>query len=586
MDHNLFNPSTYINVPNNEVDWASLAKRWIQTKFDGDVEVLDKSTGGEARGVSSEAMGHTLSVRPSAGYGYPTQAHIPPCASLSASLAPPYYVRPLPPPGFFNPPADFRPQFFNNRPQPFTTPKPHIPPVSYSSSTFNSTLKFNPVPPLFQAASNATSTAESSDSKWNKNNNNSEEIHMPDYEVDGAMAHWMNDTNNDPAHWIDNRIDQASRKKLPQWILEGLEKAEQEKRKQMEREQKVQEDLKKDSEREARRRAKGKGKFDSDSEDDGDDFKQLDAKRVFASDSVIKEKMTVRCEDLVENKTRAVKRLMFSILMQASEVAIEDQFNKAFERFKKLGRRVVASTSASNALTAIAQYTDDEETTDDEKSEDKNRVVELSEGFKRKLEKDLSEEQQEANKGNDCGRNEGNDMHNPSKRDHSNTDETKTKGQTGFQEEKFKARRSSDNEHFEGYSCKISKERESRVYPGRSSSNERCHQSGLKERLGKGFSNDNKNEANRYDELRADKCFKDSDRQCRVDCNGSRSAYRKSNDRRRGYDDYGDSIYKRSENYDYRTSDTKRNVRSDRERKESEKRLRSRSHERKRSRRS
>ncbi|VDM67135.1 unnamed protein product, partial [Strongylus vulgaris] len=60
-------------------------------------------------------------------------------------------------------------------------------------------------------------------------------------------------------------MDATARKKLPAWILEGLEKAEREKLKQLEKEERMR---MAEEERAKRRALAGKGKFDSSSEDE------------------------------------------------------------------------------------------------------------------------------------------------------------------------------------------------------------------------------------------------------------------------------------------------------------------------------
>lgn len=51
------------------------------------------------------------------------------------------------------------------------------------------------------------------------------------------------------------------RKKLPAWILDGLEKAEKEKQKKADDELKEKDRIRKEKEREERRKEKGLGKF-------------------------------------------------------------------------------------------------------------------------------------------------------------------------------------------------------------------------------------------------------------------------------------------------------------------------------------
>lgn len=64
----------------------------------------------------------------------------------------------------------------------------------------------------------------------------------------------MDDTNNDPSHW-------QNKKKLPQWLLEGLKKSEEEKQKQAEKAKQAKEEGDKEAEREERRKRKGKSRF-------------------------------------------------------------------------------------------------------------------------------------------------------------------------------------------------------------------------------------------------------------------------------------------------------------------------------------
>ncbi|VDN39974.1 unnamed protein product [Gongylonema pulchrum] len=106
------------------------------------------------------------------------------------------------------------------------------------------------------------------------------EVDAEDSEIipEGAMAHWLAPGPPGwapPPNWgrhshrhspsANNFIDHQTRKALPAWIREGLEKAEQEKQKRLIREAKMKaaEEAAK-----ARRAAKGLGKFDSDSSED------------------------------------------------------------------------------------------------------------------------------------------------------------------------------------------------------------------------------------------------------------------------------------------------------------------------------
>ena len=56
-------------------------------------------------------------------------------------------------------------------------------------------------------------------------------------------------------------LDHQMRKKLPAWILEGLEKAEKEKQKKLEKEEMENKRKELENEKAARREAKGLGKF-------------------------------------------------------------------------------------------------------------------------------------------------------------------------------------------------------------------------------------------------------------------------------------------------------------------------------------
>ncbi|KAJ1353376.1 hypothetical protein KIN20_009983 [Parelaphostrongylus tenuis] len=130
-------------------------------------------------------------------------------------------------------------------------------------------------------------------------------------------------------------MDASTRKKLPAWILEGLEKAEREKMKQLEKEERMK---RAEEERAKRRVLAGKGRFDSSSEDEDDgqaddersrtksrqscDANDDDGEPVFLARRANPPVEDLRTDEEKRDDAMAtVKFIMMSLLMEATDEA-------------------------------------------------------------------------------------------------------------------------------------------------------------------------------------------------------------------------------------------------------------------------
>ncbi|VDM22464.1 unnamed protein product, partial [Wuchereria bancrofti] len=221
---------------------------------------------------------------------------------------------------------------------------------------------------------------------------------------EGAMAHWLKPGPGwaPPPNWYHPSrrdspsnshplpfIDQQTRKALPAWIREGLEKAEQERQKKQTKEAKLRaaEEAAK-----ARRAAKGLGKFDSDSSEDEngtEDAKErakLDQEPVFLQKKKLEKqqeqpsKDTTEIDCRTEEETREdalmlLRRFMTEILLETTD----DELNRIAREHIELAKRsaqpkVLAQSSALAALCTLGAESDDEssEETDIKQSDESN----------------------------------------------------------------------------------------------------------------------------------------------------------------------------------------------------------------------
>uniref|UniRef100_A0A0N5AI82 Arginine/serine-rich protein PNISR n=1 Tax=Syphacia muris TaxID=451379 RepID=A0A0N5AI82_9BILA len=283
--------SYYDGIPHSEVNWAELAQNWMAMQ-------MARSREGNADESSA--------IPPPPP---PVQRN---CPQIDMPLPPsnPQFIPPIP----FFPPVPMDPGAFGNPSAGWAPPLPgSLPPGAGPFPPF-----IPPHPPWSNPPGGAfrPSSSISASSFPHREGNEKEgagnlaeyyekwddkqQIEQKQYDSEnedssgipqGAMAHWLAPPNHwpPPGNWVRRGqdgssmdmsfIDQRTRKALPAWIREGLEKAEKEKQKKLEKEMKMRiaEEAAK-----ARRLSKGLGKFvsyfaDSDSSDDEGSKKDLDS---------------------------------------------------------------------------------------------------------------------------------------------------------------------------------------------------------------------------------------------------------------------------------------------------------------------
>uniref|UniRef100_A0A183BK24 Arginine/serine-rich protein PNISR-like n=1 Tax=Globodera pallida TaxID=36090 RepID=A0A183BK24_GLOPA len=202
------------------------------------------------------------------------------------------------------------------------------------------------------------------------------------------------------------------RKKLPAWILEGLEKAEREKQKNMEKEEVVKKRKEKEEERRKQREARGIGKFEVDSDDDVDD-KDEDAG---TSNSTEKETFPIRKfrefveedngqhvdedederteEQRMEEAVMVVRRLMTTVLLETTNGEFERIADDVLTKWKaKAQPKILAQSTALAALTSLAGNDEDlSSSEDEEESKQPKKSEDLMEN-KRNVESKEKEEE-------------------------------------------------------------------------------------------------------------------------------------------------------------------------------------------------
>ncbi|KAL6730920.1 hypothetical protein Aduo_001840 [Ancylostoma duodenale] len=187
-------------------------------------------------------------------------------------------------------------------------------------------------------------------------------------------------------------MDATARKKLPAWILEGLEKAEREKLKQLEKEERMRIA---EEERAKRRALAGKGKFDSSSEDEDegqadDERSRSKSRQSYGADEddgepVFQAKRRgPSVEDLRTEEERkddamvAVKFIMMSLLMEVTDEALRSCISETLRESKQEAEpKLLAKSSALAALSSLGggdESDDDSDDGEDSKGAGKSRA--------------------------------------------------------------------------------------------------------------------------------------------------------------------------------------------------------------------
>uniref|UniRef100_A0A7I4KMY1 BMA-RSY-1 n=3 Tax=Brugia TaxID=6278 RepID=A0A7I4KMY1_BRUMA len=394
--------SYYQNIPNSEVNWAQLAQKWMQMRDAGEVPPVtsddsippppSKEPPPPHPPPASDGLPVNGSFLPPGGY-LPT---MPVDANFAAPS--PCWIPPLPPSNFGPPAAGAFPPFM-----------PPVPP--WMGATPMPPGPFPPAPPYGEAKIGIDDEEGGEYSHYYKEWDEKQKSGRRDNDSDdsetvpeGAMAHWLKPGPGwaPPPNWYHPSrrdspsnshplpfIDQQTRKALPAWIREGLEKAEQERQKKQTKEAKLRaaEEAAK-----ARRAAKGLGKFDSDSSEDengNEDAKErakLDQEPVFLQKKKLEKqqeqpsKDTTEIDCRTEEETREdalmlLRRFMTEILLETTD----DELNRIAREHIELAKRsaqpkVLAQSSALAALCTLGAESDDEssEETDMKQSDESN----------------------------------------------------------------------------------------------------------------------------------------------------------------------------------------------------------------------
>ncbi|VDM57204.1 unnamed protein product [Angiostrongylus costaricensis] len=186
-------------------------------------------------------------------------------------------------------------------------------------------------------------------------------------------------------------MDASTRKKLPAWILEGLEKAEREKMKQLEKEERMK---RAEEERAKRRILAGKGRFDSSSEDEDDGQADDERSRTKSRQSCgaddddgepvfLARRANPPVEDLRTDEEKrddamaSVKFIMMSLLMEATDEVLRNCITESIREMKHEAEpKLLAKSSALAALSTLGGGDESDDESDvGEKSEsaDKSR---------------------------------------------------------------------------------------------------------------------------------------------------------------------------------------------------------------------
>uniref|UniRef100_A0A1I8F185 Uncharacterized protein n=2 Tax=Wuchereria bancrofti TaxID=6293 RepID=A0A1I8F185_WUCBA len=398
--------SYYQNIPNSEVNWAQLAQKWMQMRDAGEVPPVtsdDSIPPPPSKELPPPHPPPAPDGLPVNGSFLPPGGYLPTMPVDANFAAPsPCWIPPLPPSNFGPPAAGAFPPFM-----------PPVPP--WMGATPMPPGPFPPAPPYGEAKLSIDDEEGGEASffyshyykEWDeKQKSGRRDNDSDDSETvpEGAMAHWLKPGPGwaPPPNWYHPSrrdspsnshplpfIDQQTRKALPAWIREGLEKAEQERQKKQTKEAKLRaaEEAAK-----ARRAAKGLGKFDSDSSEDEngtEDAKErakLDQEPVFLQKKKLEKqqeqpsKDTTEIDCRTEEETREdalmlLRRFMTEILLETTD----DELNRIAREHIELAKRsaqpkVLAQSSALAALCTLGAESDDEssEETDIKQSDESN----------------------------------------------------------------------------------------------------------------------------------------------------------------------------------------------------------------------
>ncbi|KAI6178300.1 hypothetical protein M3Y98_00485900 [Aphelenchoides besseyi] len=374
-----FNPTNHGQSDNSEVNWAQLAQRWMS----------------ERAAVDQQPSHVQPNFAPSPyRQPFPVQQHLPPRpianhqSSYGSFFLPPPTRHSAAPPIHQHGRFPLRPSHFSPYEQPHIPTQyapysqPPMPNHSWPHSSGLSAIRplvYVEEPrqerPLFQSHATAK-----------RKNSHPKKFDDDEQFPDGVMAHWLRNFDPPPgqesstAAWMrdnsqllnsePNTIDQKTRKKLPPWILEGLEKAEKEKQKKLEKEIAEQKAADEEAKRKERRQAKGLGKFDSDSEDEDRALKESSSSShdLSAQTSKLRVDRKRKCheiesQELEYNEMLAVKRLVTSVLLSASDQSLDQLVRGIVQKNRREAKpKVVAKKStALAALSSIADYSDEDE---------------------------------------------------------------------------------------------------------------------------------------------------------------------------------------------------------------------------------
>uniref|UniRef100_A0A0R3S336 Arginine/serine-rich protein PNISR n=1 Tax=Elaeophora elaphi TaxID=1147741 RepID=A0A0R3S336_9BILA len=405
--------SYYQNMPNSEVNWAQLAQKWMQMRDAG--EVPPATSGDSIPPPPNKEL--IPSHPPPAPDGLPVNgSFLPPGGYLptipvDANFATPSpcWMPPLPPNNFVPPGGGAFPPFMPPVPPwmgvtpvppgpfppapPYGDGKPSVDEEEGGEASFlcHFLLILNIFysifcVQIFQLYSHYYKEWEEKQKSGRRDNDSDDSETVPE----GAMAHWLKPGPGwaPPPNWYHPSrrdspsnshsmpfIDQQTRKTLPAWIREGLEKAEQERQKKQTKEAKLRaaEEAAK-----AHRASKGLGKFDSDSSEDEngtEDTKErikLDEEPVFLQKKKLEKHHEQSAKDIAEidyrteEETREdalmlLRRFMTEILLETTDDELSRIAKEQIEIAKRSAQpKVLAQSSALAALCTLGAESDDE----------------------------------------------------------------------------------------------------------------------------------------------------------------------------------------------------------------------------------
>ncbi|VDK74546.1 unnamed protein product, partial [Onchocerca ochengi] len=405
--------SYYQNIPNSEVNWAQLAQKWMQMRDAGEVPPVtsdDSIPPPPSKELPSSHPPPASDGLPVNGSFLPPGGYLP-TMPVDANFASPSpcWMPPLPPNNFGPPTGGAFPPFMPPVP-PWMGVTP-IPPGPFPPAIPYSEAKLNVDEEEGGEYSHYYKEWDEKQKSGRRDNDSDDSETIPE----GAMAHWLKPGPGwvPPPNWYHPSrrdsssnshsmtfIDQQTRKALPAWIREGLEKAEQERQKKQTKEAKLRiaEEAAK-----ARRAAKGLGKFDSDSSEDengvGDveDRAKLDEEPVFLQKKKLEkqqEQLTKETreidyrteEEAREDALMLLRRFMTEILLETTDDELNHIAREQIELAKRSAQpKVLAQSSALAALCTLGAESDDESSEEaDMKQLDESTSKMKGEGFPNK----------------------------------------------------------------------------------------------------------------------------------------------------------------------------------------------------------